>query len=65
MFTDSSLLPQNDLIVVNDELSEGKLYATTGKSRVRFPMKLLDFPIGLILPAALWSWDRLRLTEFQ
>jgi hypothetical protein len=26
-----------------------------GRSRVRFPMKSLDFSIYLILPAALWT----------
>jgi hypothetical protein len=26
----------------------------TGRSRVRFPMRLLDFSIVLIFPAALW-----------
>jgi hypothetical protein len=37
-----------------------------GRSQVRFPMRSLDFPIDLNLPAALWSWGSTQpLTEMS
>jgi len=34
-----------------------------GRSRVRFPMVLLEFFIYIILPAALWPWGWLNLQQ--
>ena len=35
----------------------------TAKSRVQFPMMLLEFFIDIIFLAALWSWGRLSLQQ--
>jgi hypothetical protein len=32
-----------------------------GRSRIRFPLRSLDFSINLILPGELWPWGQLSL----
>ena len=32
-----------------------------GRTRVRFPMLLLEFFIDILLPAALWPWGQLSV----
>jgi hypothetical protein len=34
---------------------------TAARSQLRFPMVSLQFFIDIILPAAIWPWDRLSL----
>jgi hypothetical protein len=34
-----------------------------GRSRVRFPMKSLNFAIDLFIPGSLWLWGRLSLCQ--
>jgi hypothetical protein len=36
-----------------------------GRSRIRFPIVYLEFFIDIFLPAALWLWGRLPVTEMS
>jgi hypothetical protein len=47
------------VVVVVEE--SGGTALQTGRSRDQFPIASLEFFIDIILPAALWLWDRLSL----
>jgi len=60
--------PLNEFAEVRCTGGELRQCATARRSRLRFPKVSLELIIDLILPAALWHWDRLSLkkkSEYQ
>jgi hypothetical protein len=49
--------------IVYDRVVSWGTLIQAGRSQVPFPMRPLNFPIDLILPAAQWPWDRLSLYQ--
>jgi hypothetical protein len=50
-----SFVEESGSVVVWGTMPQG------GRSRVRFPIRSLDFSIHLIFPAVLWAWGRINL----
>jgi len=72
LITGSVSIPKEYLFKFTCRRSDTKIWCNicwkttalqTGRSRVRFAMVSLEFFIDIILPAALWLWDRLSLEE--
>jgi hypothetical protein len=53
-----------DLILFRGDMVERswlRYYATNRKVVVKFPMRSLEFSIGVFLPAVLWPWGQLSI----